>query len=143
MLSACDGADDADPLNPSGKSDVTNAPARATAVSPPCDAAPAAVAASAVNTNAAASARVDRRSPEPITAMYGLDARILDHLGLGRVTTHPCPLGARRGGRGGGIPSARTGAVGSTGGHRAAGRAARWIDRAARARACALLPRAP
>ena len=95
MLSAWVIDDDGWLANP-GKSAATNTPARAIAVSAACDAAPAAVAAhaTATITTAAARARVDRRSPEPIAAMYGLDARILDHLGLRRAATSPAP--ARR-----------------------------------------------
>jgi len=52
---------------PAGKSDETKAPARAMAASPDCDAAATAVAVSATISNAIASARADRQSPEPIT----------------------------------------------------------------------------
>src|SRR6478735_7806694 len=106
-----------------GKSPTTNTPARAIAVSAACDDAPATVTAqpTATITTAAAKARVDHRRPERIAAGYGLDARILDHLGVRRAALRPRPPGAHLDRGRGDLPRHRAGVVGATGGHRRAG----------------------
>jgi hypothetical protein len=77
MLSACVVSVAGVDWKPAGKSDPTNEPARAIDESADCDAAPAPVVTSSPNpiviAQAAASARVERRIPEPTDAMYGLD----------------------------------------------------------------------
>ena len=102
MLSACVIVDEGvEPANPAGKSATTKAPARAIAASPAaCDAAATARRCGTRRPGARPRRKRARRPPESRAhrpQCMGSTRRILDHLGLGRVTTHPCPPGARLG----------------------------------------------